>query len=37
MRQAIEEFGHMSGLKPNLQKSNMFMAAVSEELKATYE
>lgn len=33
LRAALDNFGDQSGLRPNLQKSNMFISSVSEDLK----
>ena len=33
LRVAFDDFGDQSGLRPNLQKSNMFVSSVSEDLK----
>lgn len=33
VKAAIEEFGNLSGLKPNLSKSNMFLAGIDLDCK----
>ena len=34
LKAALDDFGGVFGLKPNLHKSNMFVCGVSDELKA---